>query len=317
MQGILMGVILTVLLFVVRYSMIRVIESRQTLESLRSSVERSSQCNEILAQEGDKMVVYNLRGYIFFGSANRIVDTVLDDSTAENQELQAIVMDMSHVTGIDISALNKFSQIKKVCEARNTLLIYAAVPLELKNKMMAVNGANQGSVDELFFDQVDFAIEFLEEKTLEKNGSTTESISVDEVLFDLIKNKEKVSLIVNALKRLEYRKGDCIFSQGDENDGFYILESGALHASVEVNQKQLRVKKFRAGSLVGELSAYLRSKSRTATIVADQDSIVYHLSLTDYNRLSEKDEYLVGCIHELLATALAERVNFMNHRLCQ
>ena len=56
MQGMAVGIILTVLLFVFRYSMISAIHARHTLRGYRSSVERSASSNLILDREGSHVI---------------------------------------------------------------------------------------------------------------------------------------------------------------------------------------------------------------------------------------------------------------------
>ena len=75
------------------------------------------------------------------------------------------------------------------------------------------------------------------------------------------------------------------------------------------------MKKFRPGSLIGDLSAYLPNKKRTATIIAEEDSVLYRLSSKNLARLDQNDLKLAVCIHELVAKTLAQRITFMNRRL--
>ena len=43
--------------------------------------------------------------------------------------------------------------------------------------------------------------------------------------------------------------------------------------------------------------------------------MVYHLDIEKLERLDSQNHELRACIHELVATTLAERVSFMNRRL--
>ena len=67
---------LALLLFVLRYSMISAIQGHYSLAHYRSSVERSQASNELLDQHGSAGLVYTLRGFLFFGTANAILDTM-------------------------------------------------------------------------------------------------------------------------------------------------------------------------------------------------------------------------------------------------
>lgn len=314
MQGVFMGIILTVLLFVIRYSLIRVVESKTSLRDMRSSVERSGACNNTLLEFGSPFLVYNLRGFLFFGSANRVLDEVLGEALKDKQ-VRAITMDMSKVTGVDISALNTFSQIKKICDNHEVLLSYSNISTNLKAKMISVSGVSIQGDQALFFESTDFAIEYFEDFILNEQDIDKVALPIEGILRNLIKGESKVALLLNSLEKITLLKGESLFKQGDKNDGFYIIQTGALFAYLEKGDTQIRVKKFRSGSLVGELSGYLDDKFRSAGIDADEDSVVYHLSLEKLIFLEKENEALMSCIHELLATSLAKRINFMNKKL--
>ena len=121
---------------------------------------------------------------------------------------------------------------------------------------------------------------------------------------------------MESLEKVECKKGNSLFKQDDADTGFFIVERGALSAYItDASAGQKRIKKFTPGALIGELSAYLRSNSRSATLIADDDATLYHLSSSSRARLDSGDEKLRACLHELIATVLAERVNYMNARL--
>jgi len=79
MSGILAGVMLALLLFVMRYSMISAVHGQYSLATYRSSVERAPSSNQVLDEFGGQALVYTFRGFLFFGTANAILDTIRDD----------------------------------------------------------------------------------------------------------------------------------------------------------------------------------------------------------------------------------------------
>ena len=316
MPGILVGVILTVLLFVVRYSMISAIEAKHNLEVLRSSVERSNFSNEVLGEAGAGSVIYSLRGFLFFGSANAILDRIVDEDVSAGSRCRSILMDMRRVTGVDISALNTFAQVKSVCDSRQVSLLYSGITEEVADKLQKLGAVSVLNDEPLVFSELDFALEYLEDNLLAEKDVETVNISIRDILTELLKEEEKVELLLGSLEKVECRKGDSLFKQGDADTGFFIVEQGALSAYLnDSGEGQRRIKKFTPGALIGELSAYLRSNSRSATLLADEDATLYHLSSASRARLDSGDEKLRACLHELIATVLAERVNYMNARL--
>ena len=120
------------------------------------------------------------------------------------------------------------------------------------------------------------------------------------------------------MQRVGIAGGETLFEQGDRDNGLYMLEQGSMTALIRIGEDGLkRVKKFRPGALIGELSAYTHDRRRTATLVADGDSVLYHLSAETLARLDAENLRLAASIHELIARTLGMRIDYMNRRLFQ
>ena len=65
------------------------------------------------------------------------------------------------------------------------------------------------------------------------------------------------------------------------------------------------------------MSSYTRDRKRTATVIANEPSVLYHLSAKTIAGLEEADHRLVGSVHELVARTLGGRISYMNRRLIQ
>jgi SulP family sulfate permease len=320
MTGILVGIILTVLLFVLRYSMISAIHSRSTLNNRRSSVERSQEANQLLKHNGTQVIIYSLRGFLFFGTANTILDRIVEKESLRGGQCKAFLLDMSRVTGVDISALVAFTQIMQACEAEDIVLAYSSVPRQIKEKLVSLQAVSLENCERggqpLVFDESDFALEYLENLLLSQSGFDVGYSDIREFIGELVVDDELADRLRHAMQREECPAGKILFSQGDTDSGLYFVERGSLSAFVNLgNGSTTRVRKFKPGSLIGELSAYLQDKRRSATIIADDDSVLYHLSLTNLRSTDGTDHELLSTIHELVAATLAERVSFMNSRL--
>jgi SulP family sulfate permease len=315
MQGMAVGIILTVLLFVFRYSMISAIQARHTLRDHRSSVERSASSNRVLNLEGSHVIVYTLRGFLFFGTANTVLDTISDDPRVKSGRFRAILMDMKRVTGIDVSALNTFVQIKKICVPHDVKLVYSGVAPEMIPKIAAVDAVSEMHCQPLIFEETDFAVEFLEELLLKDRRSKSSHRTIGDFLAEIFDDQNKIRILSAALTPIECKKGEVLFEQGALDTNLYIVESGTLSAFLAMpSGASKRIRKFRPGSLIGELSAYLSEKRRTATVIAREDSILYCLTAEKLAQMEHNLELAV-CIHELVAKTLAERVTYMNRRL--
>jgi CRP-like cAMP-binding protein len=80
--------------------------------------------------------------------------------------------------------------------------------------------------------------------------------------------------------RRAWAASETLFRHGDRDTARYIIERGSLSAFIPgAAGEPINVKKFMPRSLLGELSVYLARQHRTATVVADEDSVIYRLDL--------------------------------------
>jgi SulP family sulfate permease len=316
MPGILTGILLALLLFVLRYSMISAIQGQHSLATYRSSVERSQSSNEILDAHGGKGLIYSLRGFLFFGTANAVLDTIRDDAHVRSSHYKVILLDMKRVTGMDISALNTFVQIKTLCERSGVKLIYSGVEAETRESLLMLGAVSLEHGQPLMFSEADYAVEYMEDVMLALYQAEAESMTIYDHLSGILDDMEKVRILLENMKRVEVSASEILFEQGDLDNGLYMLERGSMTALIGTERNGFkRVKKFRPGALIGEMSAYTADKKRTATIVADEESVLYHLSSEKLARLDLEDLKLTASIHELVARTLGGRIAYMNRRL--
>ena len=115
-------------------------------------------------------------------------------------------------------------------------------------------------------------------------------------LSDIIRNiplfsglpREDIAKILGKLEEKSFSSGETVFSQGDQGDAFYLIQSGAV-------QVVLESKGVRSEGIVvlgpqdwfGEM-ALLSQEPRSATIVAVKDTTLWRLSREDWDELIEK-----------------------------
>ena len=89
-----------------------------------------------------------------------------------------------------------------------------------------------------------------------------------------LKSLERVA---QQLVRIEVPAGEVLIREGDEGDRFYVIDSGQMTASFEGSV----LRQMGPGDPFGEI-ALLRDVPRTATVIADEPSVVLALERTDF-----------------------------------
>ena len=86
LPGIALGIVVAISFFVLEYSRMDVIKQELSANIYRSNLDRSFAQNQLLQREGEKILIFRLQGYIFFGTAYRfyehIQSVIIDEDRA-------------------------------------------------------------------------------------------------------------------------------------------------------------------------------------------------------------------------------------------
>src|SRR5690606_2303112 len=104
LPGVGVGLLLTVALFVVSYSRVDAVRHSLSGADLRSRVKRTDRERQVLEAAGQTVAVFQLQGYLFFGTANSLLERI-DKRARAGPTLDCVIIDFRRVTGIDASAV--------------------------------------------------------------------------------------------------------------------------------------------------------------------------------------------------------------------
>ena len=113
-EGLAVGLLVSISVFVFNYSRLPVVRMSATGVEQRSTVDRSAASMKHLARVGDVVEVVQLQGYLFFGTADRMVEHVRRRlSSGDRVALRFLVLDFRHVSGINSAAATCFLKVKR------------------------------------------------------------------------------------------------------------------------------------------------------------------------------------------------------------
>jgi hypothetical protein len=115
-----------------------------------------------------------------------------------------------------------------------------------------------------------------------------------------------LSSIAPIMKEVTYSDGQEIFAKGDPGDSMYIIYTGQI--GIYDGKKQLAL--FDKGEIFGEL-ALLDTEPRSATTVAETDTLVFRIDQEDFFELmEERDEILKNVLR-----ILCQRIRVQNEKM--
>src|ERR1051325_7084991 len=101
-------------------------------------------------------------------------------------------------------------------------------------------------------------------------------------------SREDIAKVLGKLEERVFPPGTTIFSQGDEGDSFYIIQSGAVQVVLEsAGGRKENIAVFGPQDCFGEM-ALLSGEPRSATIIAVKETTTWRLSREAWAELIEK-----------------------------
>ena len=303
LQGVAVGIIAAVVMFVVSYSRSSVVKHELDGTSFSSRVIRNPQTRALLADIGQQAYYLQLQGFIFFGTAYSLLEAVR--ARVHRTTTHHVVLDFRQVIGLDSTALLSFEKLRQLARDGDFSLTFAGLPPTLREQF------NQGRLGEgtdgvRFAPNLDRAAEWVEDQLCLMAESSDER-PLDASLQTLVPGPATTRLI-SYLERREVSPGAYLMHQGDAPDVLYFIESGQVTAQLEQPGRELlRLETMRGGRMVGELGFYLGTQ-RSAAVVVDRPTVVYVLTQDTLARIERDDPAVAHAFHRLVVHLLGERV---------
>ena len=304
LEGIAVGLLMSIALFVISYSKVEVIKHELSGQTLHSNVERSEKLNSVVEQRGNQIFILPLQGFIFFGTAHRLLERVTDRLALDTEEkLTYLIFDFRQVTGLDSSTINSFNKLHIMAENKEFKVLFCDI-----KKFMARQLAVEGLLPDdsgLFieFSDLDHGLEWCEEQIIDQEEATTvESIKASESF------KIRFVDIAIYFKTMDVKPGTLIIEQGKDPNGIYFIESGRITVQLETEKgKDIRLKSMGDGTVVGEVSLYLGSKA-SASVITETNCLIYFLSKDHFHTINKESPEKAAELHTFIVQLLSERL---------
>ncbi|HKO05648.1 MAG TPA: SulP family inorganic anion transporter [Candidatus Acidoferrales bacterium] len=313
------GIGLAILLFIreqVGGSVVR----RKTLgNQMFSRRVRLPEERSVLERCGDRTVIIELQGSLFFGTADQLLAAV----EPETSKRTYVVLDMRRVLGVDVTAARVLEQIEDMLAQRKGFLLFShfaqRVPsgrdLEHYFNLM---GIVRPELPARIFETRDEALEWIEDRILREELA----LLPPETLLDLremslfVGRKEETFAALEAcMETRSYKAGDKIFSRGDVGDELFLIRRGDVRILLPVTEKlNYHAATFSRGDFFGEV-AFLDASPRTADAVAQTDTALYALSRRRFDDLANEHKRMAIQLLDAVAKSLAIRLRHADKEL--
>jgi sulfate permease, SulP family len=308
LPGVIGGLLIAVVLFVVIYSRINVIKHMLTGATVKSRMTRSYTEQEFLSAHGREIVVFQLQGFIFFGTAHDLFERVRDRVLAADQpRLRFVLLDFRLVPRLDSTAMLSFTKMLQLGEAHGLTLIFAQLAPSI-HRLFDQALLHHGAPNLQVFPDLDRGLEWCESQLLAQSDlSLDEAETLPMQLARIVPEATNLDSLLTSFKRCTIEPGEYLIHPNDPPDTVFFVEVGQVTAQLEGQDGTVvRLESMRGGRVVGELGFYL-GRRRTAAVVADEKSCVYRITRDELRRLEQTNPNAASTFHLIIARLLSER----------
>lgn len=178
--GILVGIILACVNFVVQTSRKSAIRATFSGEIAGSTVRRPPIQQQFLHEAGQQTLIMKLAGYLFFGTIVSVENTMrglIEDEAFNRQPIRFLILDFSRVYGLDFSAAEAFTRINRILRKRNVQTTISGLNVEGDvGKSLQNVGLFEPETGVPIFEDLNSALEFCENDYLKVFYSRQEAL---------------------------------------------------------------------------------------------------------------------------------------------
>lgn len=265
----------------------------------------------VLAREGEKVVVIELQGDLFFCGMERLLR--LEANQAANTEL--FILDFKRVSLIDRATRDLLLQVARDLAAAN-IQLWIIDP----NKLLTEHIFQAGGSVILIHKSLSRALEACERDLLEKHGAgicrNTDVPIQDFEIFQGL-SPDELEIVVPMLERREFERRSRIMAQGEEADYIYMLAKGSVSVRLEAVRGQEgsdHLATYYPGATFGDMAVVDRSK-RSAYVFAEEYTVCQVLSVDRFHDLARMDPILHTKILKNLLQMNANRLRHCNQEI--
>jgi SulP family sulfate permease len=313
--AVLIGIAIASGLFVVRMGK-SIVKRKYSGEQIRSKKVRSIKNNMLLEDRGKGIIVYELRGPLFFGSADNLAGEI---ESAISQYTYCI-LDMKRVNEIDSTGAKILGQIsKKITASGKYLLISYLMDDPSLSDFLKAMGVYKILGEDCFFPDTDTALEWAEDNVLTQSlelAGASDRIQLEQM--DILRNftPEEINVLKQKLKHQTFNKGEIILKEGDTDRNLFFLARGSVSVRIHLpeSDRYKRLITYSSGVTFGEM-AFLDGSPRSADVWSDEDSETYLLSPDEFAVLQDETPHIAVKLIRNIALEISDRLRIRTNEV--
>ena len=316
LEGVVVGLLCAILLFVVNYSRINVVRYALTGTERRSNVERNSAEEKYLRDHGGNTLILKLQGYLFFGTVAALVSRI-DERLEDNEQppLCYAALDFAQVTDMDSSAALGFMKLAQEATKSNFFLLLTGLTPSLQERLLGSWFEEESTSYVQIMPDLDRGIEWCEERMLKEQSLSAEHVGIMEQLIGYLPSPGDHLILADYMEHRAVVSGEVLARQDEASDEMFLLQSCTASVFLETGSgKRHRIRRAGSGTVFGEVGFYLGTL-RTATVIVDQGGDLYVLSQASNARLEQEHPHIAAALHKFMIRIITRRLQLTTNTL--
>lgn len=286
---------------------------------LRSRKTREPRLMQLLFEHGRRIVVFELEGSVFFGTAEKLIHQI---EKAVKDGATLVIVDLKRVTDIDSTGVRFLVQANDAMVKEGRVLLLSSVEEQSRmGQFLRDTGAIAALTKARVFVDIDQALEWAEDQLiLSELGDVGLGAEFPFGQLDIFAglSTAQIEVVKGMLRRCVYAKGDTVFREGDPGRQLFVIAKG--EASVRIRPagatRDIRLVTFSPGTIFGEV-ALLDTEVRSATVQADEELVCYVLEHEVFRQLAGSHPGIAVTLLRNLGRELSNRLRRANRVIYQ
>ena len=314
--GLGLGVVAGCILFAARASIISIVRSQLSGEAYRSRVVRSTDEEEFLDGAHKTIRIYELQGFLFFGTAHNFYTLIKDQLEDENEDIRHLILSFRHVSGIDASAEQILQKIFYAADKHNCSVSTIELPKSDQLSLARLLRRSPALIADQNYAAIYDAMEAIEESMLRERAFDNAG-SLQRWFEMRFNNAAAAEDLFKALEQTDYQDGEIICRQGEQADEIYFLDRGRIDVvSHDVPGQPFRIYSYMRHTMLGEMG-FVRGETRSADLIARGHTVVYSLSRETYDKLEAARDPAIDALLQLVSVTLSDRIISANRTIAE
>ncbi len=310
------GVVVATFLFIMQQVKQQVIQRKLRGNEVYSRRRRTRREIEILQQQQQSTLLYELRGPLFFGTTDALVSEVEDDM----ETAQRFIFDFAHVRDIDLSGVKVLYLIVERLQDRDCGVYFSGLANQgedfsiyrVLEELDVIDLVGRQRVFPAFYEALEVIEDTILQHFLPNYEGREHPLTLRDFTTFVDLSDQEIGQLESHLGERCFRRGEVLFQQGRPIDHLLFIRRGKLALWQERNGTMICLTTLSAGSVAG-WRALLEPEHQYLDLLvrAESDGMAYTISHKELESLASLRPTMYIHLQQEVLRYISDRIQIL------